>query len=372
MSKKKVTKTVMLIVTKQCNLNCTYCFEHHKTNESMSVDTAKTIIQNEISDSEQKGQDLIISFFGGEPLLNFSLIKEIVEWSTTLIHKIRVRFFVTSNGTLLTEEVQEWFKAHAHIIAIGLSYDCCEEMQATNRGCTIESVLSFAKKTWPKQEFKFTVSKESLPCLAKGVLDAIKKGWWLQATFAEGLDWTIQDAKVLLTQLRILKSHYLANPDDPLILLERHFKGGEFATRNQVRSCGVGIKTCCYDVDGRCYPCHMFTPITADKRAMLLDDFNRQFEGHELDKFADSKCINCPIKRWCSTCHGFNYFKRGDCSIRNSKSCPLFLVQALVTVEYQLEMMSKEANTQNEIKLIKYLLELYDLLQDRCRALGIF
>ena len=75
-------RTCMLIVTHTCNLNCSYCYETHKKNAYMDVNSAKEIILREaqfVNDSDQF-DELQIDFMGGEPLMNFPLIKEIVEW----------------------------------------------------------------------------------------------------------------------------------------------------------------------------------------------------------------------------------------------------------------------------------------------------
>ena len=73
-SMKNFEKTITLLLTNSCNLNCIYCYEHNKAPESMSFETAK-----EILDSELIGRDMevpvIIDLFGGEPFLNFELMK---------------------------------------------------------------------------------------------------------------------------------------------------------------------------------------------------------------------------------------------------------------------------------------------------------
>ena len=75
-------RTCMLMVTHACNLNCSYCYETHKKNAYMDVNLAKEIILREaqfVNDSDQF-DELQIDFMGGEPFMNFPLIKDIVEW----------------------------------------------------------------------------------------------------------------------------------------------------------------------------------------------------------------------------------------------------------------------------------------------------
>ena len=67
-------KTLMLILTENCNLNCVYCYEHHKTLDDMPFETAKKAIDAEFHDLDQYEHGEI-ELFGGEPFLNFELIK---------------------------------------------------------------------------------------------------------------------------------------------------------------------------------------------------------------------------------------------------------------------------------------------------------
>ena len=75
-------RTCMLIVTHACNLNCSYCYEPYKQNVYMDLDLAKEIISREarfVNESDDF-DELEIDFMGGEPLMNFPLIKNVVEW----------------------------------------------------------------------------------------------------------------------------------------------------------------------------------------------------------------------------------------------------------------------------------------------------
>ncbi|MDE6750446.1 MAG: 4Fe-4S cluster-binding domain-containing protein, partial [Lachnospiraceae bacterium] len=80
------TRICSLMVTHGCNLNCVYCFEKHKEIglRMMSFETAKDILSQEFNLFEAKERNpeerLAIEFFGGEPLVNFKLIKRIYEW----------------------------------------------------------------------------------------------------------------------------------------------------------------------------------------------------------------------------------------------------------------------------------------------------
>lgn len=89
-------ETVILTITNQCNLNCIYCYEKHKDVRNMSFSTAHNIIEEEF----QKNPNIPIEFdfHGGEPLMNFHLIKQICEWCWSEKRPRKYRFF----GSLMT------------------------------------------------------------------------------------------------------------------------------------------------------------------------------------------------------------------------------------------------------------------------------
>ena len=104
-------RTCMLRITHKCNLNCTYCYETHKDGQEMSFAMAKTILMKEFDFVERsdKFDEIEIDFMGGEPLMNFPLIKQVVEWIEGNTPRIPYICFMTSNGTLFSSEIKEWF-----------------------------------------------------------------------------------------------------------------------------------------------------------------------------------------------------------------------------------------------------------------------
>lgn len=110
-NEKKEISQLILEVTQQCNLRCKYCvygddcsyFRKFNTTH-MSWDTAKKIIDYAIKNS---GNELHIGFYGGEPFLNFNLIKQCIEYCKTFNNKC-FHFSFTSNLTLITKEIAKY------------------------------------------------------------------------------------------------------------------------------------------------------------------------------------------------------------------------------------------------------------------------
>lgn len=96
-----------------CNLACWYCYETHIPGSNMSISTASKIATHiERHYDETKFEILRLGFFGGEPLLNFNVMKHILDHITDFIahNNIQLQILITTNGTLITEEIVDFLK----------------------------------------------------------------------------------------------------------------------------------------------------------------------------------------------------------------------------------------------------------------------
>lgn len=329
----------MLMITHACNLNCSYCYESHKGARFMTIDKAKQIIIDEavmVANSSEY-DELQIDFMGGEPLMNFSLIKNIVEWLETDVIPVPWICFATTNATLLDDERKEWFKEHSASICLGASYDGTGNMQSTNRGTSKYDIdLDFFHSTWPFEHFQMTISKETLPNLAEGVLYVQRKGYGLHASLAQGVDWDINDAILYRQQLSILKDAYLKdNSLPPLNRLTRFVDvfSEPPTEKRQTIDCGSGHNMVTYDINGKTYGCHMFSTVVLGDNAIGTNDI----EWNDPELMVDDYCESCVLRRFCPTCPGFNFRYRGSLAKRDKRWCSLVLAEAITACEFQIE-----------------------------------
>ena len=89
-----------------------------------------------------------------------------------------------------------------------------------------------------------------------------------------------------------------------------------------------------YDIDGKKYGCHMFTPVVLGDKAILADSV-------DWDSTADDYCKNCILRTFCPTCAGFNYKYRGNIATRDKSWCSMILAEAMTACEFQVEFISK-------------------------------
>ena len=111
--RKTVVKALCLHIAHDCNLACRYCFaeegEYHGRRALMSYEVGKKALDFLIANSGNR-RNLEVDFFGGEPLLNWDVVKRLVEYgrSQEEAHNKKFRFTLTTNGVLLNDEVMEF------------------------------------------------------------------------------------------------------------------------------------------------------------------------------------------------------------------------------------------------------------------------
>jgi uncharacterized protein len=119
---------ISLFLNHRCNLRCGYCYNGEKFNRPMDWEVARRAVDLALSGPRQRSQ---ISFFGGEPLLEMGLMRRIVDYAEKEAQKKerKVRFVVTTNGTLLTGKRLDYLRAHRFHIGVSLdgnreAHDC--------------------------------------------------------------------------------------------------------------------------------------------------------------------------------------------------------------------------------------------------------
>lgn len=124
-------------VTQGCNLGCYYCpfaqkndLARYHDNKMMDFSQVKTALDM-ICSSSMDSSFISIGFYGGEPLLNFKLIKETVKYAELKFYGKMIHFTITTNGTLLTKEMMKFFEDHQFQLV--LSLDGPKDINDSNR-----------------------------------------------------------------------------------------------------------------------------------------------------------------------------------------------------------------------------------------------
>lgn len=124
-NRETVVKALCLHIAHDCNLGCKYCFaeegEYHGRRALMSFEVGKKALDFLIANSGSR-RNLEVDFFGGEPLMNWEVVKQLVEYgrSQEAAHNKRFRFTLTTNGVLLSDEIMDFCNREMSNVVLSL------------------------------------------------------------------------------------------------------------------------------------------------------------------------------------------------------------------------------------------------------------
>jgi len=317
-----------IILTHNCNLKCSYCYETIKNSNTISIDIAKTIISEYLNSDDF--DEVEIDFFGGEPFLEFQKIKEICDWVWSQQWKNKYLFFATTNGTLVQGEIKNWLSTNRNRFWVSVSLDGEKKSHNINRSNSFDLIdISFFKECWPAQTIKMTISKETVNYLYNNITYLHSLGYKITGTnFAEGVDWESPEIKrVVFEQMEKLCKFYIDNPNiEPVPLINMPiFKCEEEKQKSKI--CGCGEFMSAYGVDGQKYPCTFFTPMTFNEEKLSVID---NFDWTNVENFIDEECFNnCFLEPVCNNCYGANLLQNDKINIRDKTKCELMKVRAV-------------------------------------------
>jgi len=304
----RVNKSLLLLISHSCNLNCKYCYEWYKDNRMMTWEQVVSILEKEFLNQAEVIES--VDLIGGEPLLNFHLIPRISEW--VWAHSPQTKIFARTNGTLLDDEKKVWFIKNKDRFILGLSMDGMPDVNFINRG--VKNIdYDFFVNNWADNPIKMTFFPSSIHLLADSAIMLYDKGYKLTGGLAQGVKWDSKHCKILDEQLSRLVEYYMIhpsiNPMEPIFDL--NFEKAFWIPDEDVEEtpCWEQANIHSYDCDGELLPCHMFSKIVQGekKRERILEDMKSIH-----NELVSAKCIKCPIRWCCKNCMAMNYQHTGD------------------------------------------------------------
>lgn len=320
MNKRKI---ITLTLTQFCNLRCPYCFEANKSQSKMDINTIKKILDESLND--ERFDEYEIDFFGGEPFLEFELMKETMKYVYDTYPNKLMLFTATTNGTLVHGEIQEWLKKHSDIFKCALSLDGNKLMHDINRCNSFDKIdIKFFAEVFPDQTMKMTISNNTLPYLSDGIIFMHNNNYKFTCNLAFDIDWSNEsNSGVLERELMKLIEYYLSNPEiEPCELLDQPIYWVAMDKGESFRQCGAGNEMFSYDVNGKAYPCQFFMPLSiGEERAKESE--NIDFPDEITRENFVGECKECMALRLCHTCYGANYSATGNIFKKDMNWCKL-------------------------------------------------
>ena len=344
-----VVKALCLHVAHTCNLNCSYCFasqgKYQGDRALMSFETGKAALDFLIKNSGNR-HNLEVDFFGGEPLMNWDVVKELVKYARSVEKKYNknFRFTLTTNGVLVDDEVIEF--CNKEMSNVVLSLDGRQEIHDTFR-VNYEGKGSYNTVVPKFQEF---VKRRN------------NKDYYIRGTFTHNnMDFTndiFHMADLGFTELSM--EPVVCPPDDPYALTEndlsklfeqyeilacemikRKKQGNGFTFYHymldlkngpciykRISGCGSGTEYMAVTPWGDLYPCHQFV---GDEKYKLGDIYsgitNKELQDkfRECNAYSREDCKNCWAKLYCAGgCAANSYHATGDITGIYKYGCELF------------------------------------------------
>lgn len=342
------SKNIMLTVTEKCNLNCVYCFENNKRGKTMSLETAKMIIDKEMNMDDGYSK-VLFDFMGGEPFMEFDLIKEICEYVWRHKWPKECSFFASTNGTLIHGDIKDWLEQHKDRFVCGISLDGIPEVQNKNRSESDSKIeKQFFVQTWPKQEAKMTVYPETVSSLFENVVYLHGLGFNVTSNLAYGADWGKEGIKeALVCQLEKLIEYYEKNKSvKPTTMVDMDIRPVAYKNEKLIKWCGMGVQMVAYDTEGTLYPCHFFQGMTVGQHQysnMERKDFTNIQEELSED------CQKCILRNSCPTCYAYNYTSTGKYGSKDQNMCELKKIMAVATSKRIFSQISEKYIDKTEI-----------------------
>lgn len=315
-----VIKALCLHIAHDCNLACKYCFagkgKYKGKNLLMSFETGKKALDFLISNSETR-KYLEVDFFGGEPLMNFEVVKQLVAYGRQQekIHNKKFRFTLTTNGVLLDDEAIEF--ANREMNNVVLSLDGRKEVNDRMRGkgtydLIVPKFKKFAEIRGDKEYYIRGTYTHFNTDFASDILHMADSGFDqlsmepVVSSPTEEYALTEDDLPTLLSEYDRLAAEMAKRSQRGEGFTFYHFmidlEGGPCIIK-RVSGCGVGTEYLACTPTGDLYPCHQFVGETDFLLGNVYDGINNKVLVEEFKKcnvYSRPECEKCFAKFYCS------------------------------------------------------------------------
>ena len=322
--RKTVVKALCLHIAHDCNLACRYCFaeegEYHGRRALMSYEVGKKALDFLIANSGNR-QHLEVDFFGGEPLMNWDVVKRLVEYgrSQEKEHNKKFRFTLTTNGVLLNDEIMEFCNKEMSNVVLSLDgrKEVNDHMRPFRNGkgsydLIVPKFQKFAELRGDKDYFvRGTFTNKNLD-FGEDVLHYADLGFKKMSMEPVGAepteDYAIreEDLPQILAEYDRLAAEYVKRHKEGRGFTFFHFmvdlKQGPCVAK-RLSGCGSGTEYLAVTPWGDLYPCHQFV----GKEEFLLGNVDTGVTNTAIrDEFklcnvyAKEKCKDCFARFYCS------------------------------------------------------------------------
>ena len=343
-----VVKALCLHIAHDCNLACKYCFagegEYHGRRALMSLEVGRKALDFLVANSGNR-VNLEVDFFGGEPLMNWQVVKELVAYGRSLEepHHKKFRFTLTTNGVLLTDEVMDF--VNKEMSNLVLSIDGRKEIHDLMRphrggqGSYDEILPKYKKAAGSRNQMNYYVRgtyTRNNTDFSEDVIHLADQGFEqisvepVVADKKEDYALRMEDVPKLLSEYDRLAQEYIRRKRDGKGFQFFHFmidlEGGPCVAK-RLSGCGSGTEYLAVTPWGDLYPCHQFVGQEEFLMGNVEDGIVRkdiQDKFKACNVYSKKECRDCFAKFYCSGgCAANAWHESGDVNGSYELGCEL-------------------------------------------------
>ena len=344
-----VIKALCLHIAHTCNLNCSYCFasqgKYHGERALMSFEVGKRALDFLIENSGTR-RNLEVDFFGGEPLMNFDVVKKLVEYARSIEKEKgkNFRFTLTTNGVLVDDDVIDFANKEMSNVVLSLDgrkevHDCYR-VDYQGRGSydtIVPKFQKFVKARGGKNYYMRGTFTHANPDFLEDIKTMLNLGFtelsMEPVVAAEGDEaaLTEEDKPVVMKQYEELAELMLKRDKDGKPFTFYHYMidlAGGPCIYKRISGCGSGTEYMAVTPWGDLYPCHQFV---GDEKFKLGDIWhgveNKEIQNEfaSCNVYARSECRDCWARLYCSGgCAANAYHATGSVKGVYKYGCDLF------------------------------------------------
>lgn len=342
-------KAMCLNIAHDCNLKCKYCFasegEYNGERKLMSLEVGKRAIDFVIKNSGPR-HNIEIDLFGGEPLMNFSVVKEIVDYARgqEKIYNKNIRFTITTNATLLNNENMDYIDKNMGNVVLSIDGrpEVNDDIRVRYDGSgTYKDILPKIKSMVERRQngkqyyVRGTFTRKNLD-FYKDVMLLASEGFGeisIEPVVIEAsnpLSLREEDLPVIFEQYDKLTEEIIARKDRKDKFKFYHFAmdiNGGPCVYKRISGCGAGHEYVAVTPDGDIYPCHQFVGNDDFKMGNVFEgnidlEMSKMFKGGHI--YNKPKCMECWARFYCSGgCQANNYNFNKDIHIPYELGCSM-------------------------------------------------
>ena len=344
-----VIKALCLHVAHTCNLNCEYCFagqgKYHGEDALMSFEVGKAALDFLVKNSGTR-KNLEVDFFGGEPLVNFDVVKKLVAYARSIEKETgkHFRFTLTTNGVLLDDDVIDFLNKEMNNVV--LSLDGRKEINDAKRkrldgqgsyDIIVPKFQNFVKKRGDKEYYmRGTFTRNNLDFTNDifHMLDLGFKELSMEPVVSKpDTEYSLreEDLDTIYEQYEILAKEMIKRRREKNPFTFYHYMidlSGGPCIYKRITGCGSGTEYLAVTPNGDFYPCHQFV---GDKNFLMgnvrdgITNTKLRDEFKLCNVYSRKECENCWAKLYCSGgCAANSFHTTGSINGVYEYGCKLF------------------------------------------------